>query len=282
METFLNSDMAKLLAVLLSIIAIIYLFLRHKKDEASSNIHLYYISGIATLIILELVTYICVNNDNTTNIISYISFASTLSSLILSLVAIIYSIVSNKQGESQYKKIDNASDKISLSVDRFQSMTEELTMEMKNIITRVDELKEISKETQKCVQGINQGSNSSYIKGKNIDTNVFVENYIKAGSFLGNLSILACIYSQKKNKPFKLSDITDVMPDYFYGYIISSSAMGIIITAVVDDSFKCNFIYQGVEKQVLHNIENFINNSGEMKEKNQQALDKIKAFFNIQ
>lgn len=281
METLLNSDFAKLFAVLFCIVAIVFLFLKSKKDEKNNSIHLYYISGIATLIILELVTYICVNNDNTTNIISYISFASTLSSLILSLVAIIYSIVSNKQGESQYKKIDNASDKVSLSVDRFQSMTEELTMEMKNIITRVDELKEISKETQKCVQGINQGSNSSYIQGKNIDTNVFVENYIKAGSFLGNLSILACIYSQKKNKPFKLSDITDVMPDYFYGYIISSSAMGIIITAVVNDSFKCNFIYQGVEKQVLHNIENFINNSGEMKVKNQQALDKVNAYFGI-
>lgn len=282
METLLNSDFAKLFAVLFCIVAIVFLFLKSKKDEKNNSIHLYYISGIATLIILELVTYICVNNDSTTNIISYISFASTLSSLILSLVAIIYSIVSNKQGESQYKKIDNASDKISLSVDRFQSMTEELTMEMKNIITRVDELKEISKETQKCVQGINQGSNPPEIQSGKIDTNVFVENYIKAGSFLGNLSILACIYSQKKNKSFKLSDITDVMPDYFYGYIISSSAMGIIITAVVDDSFKCNFIYQGVEKQVLHNIENFINNSGEMKVKNQQALDKIKAFFCVQ
>lgn len=65
---------------------------------------MYYISGLLIFIIIELITYVCVNNNNTDQIVDYISFASTISSLFLSVVAIIYAIVSNNQGEAQYQK----------------------------------------------------------------------------------------------------------------------------------------------------------------------------------
>ena len=104
METILNSDILKLFVVLLAIIAIVFLFLKYRKDDERPKIHMYYISGLCIFIILELVTYICVNNDNATDIVSYISFASTISSLFLSVVAIIYAIVSNNKGEAQYQK----------------------------------------------------------------------------------------------------------------------------------------------------------------------------------
>lgn len=65
---------------------------------------MYYISGLLIFIIIELITYVCVNNDNTDQIVGYISFASTISSLFLSVVAIIYAIVSNNQGEAQYQR----------------------------------------------------------------------------------------------------------------------------------------------------------------------------------
>ena len=94
MEAILNSGILKLVVLLLAIIAIVFLFLKYRKDEEPPKIHIYYISGLCIFIIIELVTYICVNNDNATDIVSYISFASTLSSLFLSVVAIIYAIVS--------------------------------------------------------------------------------------------------------------------------------------------------------------------------------------------
>ena len=133
-EAFWNSDILKLIAVLLAIVVIVFLFLKYKSPEQNSKVHLYYISGLGVFIILELVTYICINNDNTTEIVNYISFASTLSSLLLSVVAIIYAIVSNNKGDVQYLKIDNASDRISMSVEKFSLMSEKLTENVNSIL----------------------------------------------------------------------------------------------------------------------------------------------------
>ena len=76
METLLNSDILKLFVILLAIVAIVFMFLKYRKDDGQRKIHIYYISGLCVFIILELVTYVCVNNDNATDIVSYISFAS--------------------------------------------------------------------------------------------------------------------------------------------------------------------------------------------------------------
>ena len=96
METIINSDILKLFVVILAVVAIVFMFLKFRSNDVGNRkIHIYYISGLRVFVILELITYICVNNDNATDIVSYISFASTLSSLLLSVVAIIYAIIYN-------------------------------------------------------------------------------------------------------------------------------------------------------------------------------------------
>lgn len=95
----------KLLTVLLAFVSLFYIGVKNKPTNGmSKNIHVWYIGGIATFVIVELVTFIVVANADAQNIMNNISFASTLSSLILSVLAIFMTVLS---GESMNKLRDS-------------------------------------------------------------------------------------------------------------------------------------------------------------------------------
>lgn len=279
MEAILNSDILKLFVVLLAIIAIVFLFLKYRKDDERPKIHMYYISGLCIFIILELVTYICVNNNNAIDIVSYISFASTLSSLFLSVVAIIYAIVSNNKGEAQYQKIDRASDRISISVDRFSTLSENLSGNISSILAKLDEIKSISDETNKAINQSNQQNHPDQTAAL-VDT--IIDGYIKGGSFFGNLSLLACVYSKEKGQPFTTTQLIPDFSAYVYGYIIASSALQIIRTHVVNDHFVVDTVNSTLKEKLITNINNYIDTSNvDQKEYNRSLLINIKNLFGI-
>lgn len=279
MEAILNSDILKLFVVLLAIIAIVFLFLKYRKDDERPKIHMYYISGLCIFIILELVTYICVNNDNATDIVSYISFASTLSSLFLSIVAIIYAIVSNNKGEAQYQKIDRASDKISTSLDRFSFLSENLSGNISSILAKLDEIKNISDETNKAINQSNQQNHPDQTASL-VDT--IIDGFINGGSFFGNLCLLACVYSKEKEKPFTTAQLIPGFSEYLYGYIIASSALQIIRTHVVNDHFVVDIVNPTLKSKLITNINNYIETSNvDQKEYNRNLLKNIRNLFGI-
>lgn len=280
METILNSDILKLFVILLATIAIVFLFLKYRKDDERPKIHMYYISGLCIFIILELVTYICVNNDNATDIVSYISFASTLSSLFLSVVAIIYAIVSNNKGEAQYQKIDRATDRISASVDRFSSLSENLSGNINSILAKLDEIKVISNETKNAITN-NSQPNPTIPSGK-INVKELFDRYITFGSYSGNLALLACVYSKEKQRPFGTTEVFGSNSSYCYGYIIASSVLGIITTHTQNDIVFVDSINHDIKQQLINQIKMFIANSlPENKEFNVTAFENIKRIFGI-
>lgn len=281
-DKLIDSGILTLTVVLLSIIAIIFLVLKYHKNDGNGKIHVYYISGLLVLLIVELVTYICVNDENSTQIVNYISFASTISSLFLSVVAIIYAIVSNNKGEAQYAKIDKASDRITTSVDKFSSMSTDLTSNINSILIKLDEIKTISDETRKTVSQNNQlhtGHNSRIdpsIVGKIID------GYIKGGSFYGNLGLLSCVYSKDKNRPFNLLEILPGFTDYLYGYLIASSALGVVTTQIINNQVSVIAYEPSLKQKLIDNIHEFIKKSDPAyKEANKNSYELINSLFGI-
>lgn len=119
MNSFWTSPTFNLLSILVTIIAIVFIGLKYGTSLKDKRLHLGYICGICIFLIVEPCNVYLHTKRSLAEIVSYISFASTLSSLILSVVAIIYAIVSNNKGEVQYGKIDNASSKITDSLSEF-------------------------------------------------------------------------------------------------------------------------------------------------------------------
>lgn len=287
-DKLINSGILTLSVVLLAIVAIIFLFLKYRQNDEKGKVHIYYISGLLIFIIIELITYVCVNNNNTDQIVGYISFASTISSLFLSVVAIIYAIVSNNQGEAQYQKIDGASDRISISVDKFSLMSESLSGSIDSILSKLDEIKVISSETKNAVSQNNQkrSTNSSSAPVKIDEKNtklmqMLVERYVKAGSFYGNIVLLACILSNETKLRFKTSDIVPDSSAYLYGYIIASTALGVVTTHVDDNYIIVDSVSPFLLKEMLlKDIKEYIEKSESgQKEFNENIFEKVKKLF---
>lgn len=286
-DKLINSGILTLSVVLLAIVAIIFLFLKYRQNDEKGKVHIYYISGLLIFIIIELITYVCVNNNNTDQIVDYISFASTISSLFLSVVAIIYAIVSNNQGEAQYQKIDGASDRISISVDKFSLMSESLSGSIDSILSKLDEIKVISSETKNAVSQNSQKRIDSDSAPVEIDEKdhklmqMLVKRYVNVGSFYGNIVLLACILSNETKLRFKTSDIIPGSSDYLYGYIIASTALGVVTTHVDDNYIIVDSVSPFLLKEMLlKDIKEYIEKSESgQKEFNENIFEKVKKLF---
>lgn len=290
------------------------------------RLHLGYICGICIFLIVELATYICIQSDHSVEIVSYISFASTLSSLILSVVAIIYAIVSNNKGEVQYGKIDTASSKIMDSVSEFSKKSEELTQGLSDVLTKLDEVKNISIETIDNVSQMNRAGlnnpkdSQSDIKqslssdqvdntttdevekedGIDIEKQVVeaknqasqdtidrvVSGFVNMGSFVGNLSLLACVYSHDVNKPFNASDIFPPSSQdnnmYIFGYIIASTALGVVTAQNINGKFQAINYYDRVKSLLEDNISVYISRTNDPSQPyNKEAYEFMRHYFEI-
>ena len=134
------------IAAVVACVIIVKAFLSHKQEDDTKNLHLYYISGITIFIIIELATYIFVHNDNSSNLLNTISFASTLSSIVLSVVAIVHGIVTARRGAEDVANSIKASQELQLSADNikeisssFSNSMSKSSKEIENSVTKVHE-----------------------------------------------------------------------------------------------------------------------------------------------
>lgn len=326
MNSFWTSPSFNLLSILVAIVAIVFIGLKYGTSLKDKRLHLGYICGICIFLIVELATYICIQSDHSVEIVSYISFASTLSSLILSVVAIIYAIVSNNKGEVQYGKIDTASSKITDSVSEFSKKSEELTQGLSDVLTKLDEVKNISIETRDNVSQMNRAElnnpkdSQSDIKqslssdqvdntttdevekedGIDIEKQVVeaknqasqdtidrvVSGFVNMGSFVGNLSLLACVYSHDVNKPFNASDIFPPSSQdnnmYIFGYIIASTALGVVTAQNINGKFQVINYYDRVKSLLEDNISAYISRTNDPSQPyNKEAYEFMRHYFEI-
>ena len=236
LNSIIESGIVHLIVVCVAVVAMIKNFLSVKWSE-NSRVHVLYISGILVFLIIELVTYICIQNDTCSNIMPYISFAATLSSLILSIVAIIYSIVTNNKGDDVFVKIEDRTKDLVKETEKFQSVAAQLIKDLSTIKSGMTNIQSIAEETNQQLKVIQNSNSISPDRKKINEDEEYIKNSILYGSLIGNAGLLACYYSQKYNKPFKSTELFKNNSEYVYGYIIAYSTLFVINVEIVDDVF---------------------------------------------
>lgn len=136
---FLSNVDLNFIAFLIAVCVIVGLFLKNKDNITKEKLHLFYISGILVLIIVCVISFFCVNNDREGNLYNYLSFASTLTSIILSVLAIIITVLSNNSMDN----LKNAIEKV-----------KELPTDIKSAIEKP--LEEINSSTEKLQQMVTE------------------------------------------------------------------------------------------------------------------------------
>lgn len=212
------------------------------------KIHRNYIAGFLGFAIIMLLTAQFGRSYNA--IYNYLSFASTITSLVLSILAIFVTVHSSADLYKQFTRIDsatetvqNASDQIGKTLTAIQNTESELKKTSTGINSQmnsiVDEFEKRLNEridknemtmrklldknfTNTVSQGNNKQGNNQGVINKN--------NFLKESSTFGLYGLYACALSKEKNRSFELSDFFNDFSDqtYTFGFLVAISSMGLL------------------------------------------------------
>lgn len=268
---------------------------RIKKQLKQSWQGYVFIASILTILAIIIFSYVFYGNRN---VLNFISLASALISIILAIITIIYSFYTNGRSVGQAEKLQEAAEKVQNATISYSNSAESLQKNIHQILQTLLEVREYAESTNNAVNGHNSNSISSdksvlsaieEAKKSNTDIDKFTTDYINAGSFIGNLGLLACVYSQTKGQKFNLSSFnftsSDVfMPGYICGYIIASSALGLVNATINNDEIHVTMVMENLQEKLEHMINKYINRKekAEIKDANMKIYDNIKKMFDIQ
>jgi hypothetical protein len=242
---------------LVALVAIICDHLYEKKIASTTEkelekkivkIHRNYIIGVLAFAIIMLITakYGYPNSAR----FDYLSFASTITSLVLSILAIFVTVKSSTDLYKQFSRMDDTTYVISSASEKIEGSLDELTKakdslheassdlsnQLDNIVEKIDERikirmqeteSHISSRLEESMNKINVDvTQNTHLSGEAMET--YKKNYVLLSSAYGLLSIYASSLSLENNKSFKINEIFKNNEIYVMGYLISAVAAGIV------------------------------------------------------
>lgn len=220
MVEFFNSDFMKLLTILLAIVSLFYIGVKNKPTNGmSKSIHIWYVCGIATFVIVELITFIVMGNIDSQNIMNNISFASTLSSLILSVLAIFMTVLS---GESMNKLRDSLVGLGSIPKDVKQAIEETIEKMQKS----TEDLNAASETNNKNIEKLNEA-----IDTKIAEIEHHISDQLKQHQQNTLKAINESFVGRKEGNQNESTNITEAMIDNF---LSSTSNASIAFLYIID------------------------------------------------
>ena len=242
---------------IIALVAIICDFLFERKSTDASNslmskkiikVHRNYIAGFLGFAIIMLLTAQYGGPDNA--IFNYLSFGSTITSLVLSILAIFVTVQSSSDLYKQFTRIDNATDiikNVSTQIDgtlvalkatesTLQDTAKTISSQLDNIVEQIDDrFRTHMKETEDNIskQFVASMNNTSTINEQDvIQTQEAIDNlkrsFISITSANGLLILYACTLSIEQKKMFELSNIFKGNEAYTFGFLIASISTAIV------------------------------------------------------
>ncbi len=279
-------------ATVIALVAIIcdHLFER-KSTEASEclmskkiiKVHRNYIAGFLGFAIIMLLTAQYGGPANA--IFAYLSFGSTITSLVLSILAIFVTVQSSSDLYKQFTRIDNATDtinKVSIQIEKtlsgmsdsekqLKETSQEISSQMDEIVNRIDErikvhMEETEHHISERIASLNaQSFPKEDTKEDSSEIKEFIMNvkdgFLNATSGIGVLLIYVCCLSFEKNKEFSINDLMKNNEQYAYGFLISTISLG-FIRATIDERQivkceKCEFAKEKVVEKLQEMVPKF-------------------------
>lgn len=202
----------------------------------SKNIHLHYrynLFYVTTFLLVSIILLLTVQLGNVPDVVSYISFGLTLTSLFLSLIAIIYSIVSNFSFTSNISSLRNASDTVTNSASKLTDITDELKRNLECIPGMISDVRDSVVNSHNEVMTAISESNAGVDESSRVSSSASItDGFIELASASGAMILYSCHLSYVKDKPFSLPDLCEAThffdQDYFYGFVVACSSMGLI------------------------------------------------------
>lgn len=200
------------------------------------------------MIIVSMFAYFyCGNNE----IVKLVGFAGTLASIILSVIAIFMTILSNDSMGSLLNKVQSASDSvkhlptsIDESVERLNkasTVIETSVNDMRDNLQRLEtKIKHVDDEISETKAKIDDLKERSSLKeeGKGTQENIntqLVDSIINSASYFGLILMYSICIANSKKLTFKLSELSRISgasEEYMHGYAIALSTTKIAVVRI--------------------------------------------------
>lgn len=211
----------------------------------TGKLHFFYVVGILVAIIIGLLT---VHFSENAPVVSYISFSSTIASILLAIVAIVYSFISNNTISQSIGGLHQASTNISDS-------SASLNRVAVSIEKRFDAVDENIVETRRLVQDINMSSKSLGVITAKDENAIVASTFFSTASNFGKIIMYAVYQSHKNNKEFNFKEFCDRFvvgnTNYFLGWLMAIDAANIISMQSGD---KIKISVQFINKELVQQI----------------------------
>lgn len=181
--------------------------------------HLYYTIAIAIIIFIAFV--LIVPDRVSENAFENFSFASTITSIVLAVVSIVYSIYAGNASSAQLNNVREIDAEIKKQLDGFGHIEENVSKLLDGGMSKLQD------DVKKLSDGQTQITNKINDLGKNVEskndasgnaTLSFADN-----STFGDLLLYACALSNEKSKPLPKEIFDEEIADYNYwfGYLVA-------------------------------------------------------------
>ncbi|MBE6400805.1 MAG: hypothetical protein E7037_02050 [Verrucomicrobia bacterium] len=303
-------------AAIVAIVAIVFGFCSQRKantnmeaflNQRNVKLHRNYIVGFLCAAVILLATSKCVGNGS--EIFSYISFASTITSIVLSILAIFVTVQSSADINRQFAKIEDATNavsdasrtlsdtlsKISDAEKQLESKSEALGTQIGkiaeefhrrvNVCMHEAEERIVTRVASNSKNYRNQESKGTEKEQPNAEVKGWIERrelaFLECSSLCGLFSLYACSLSMEKKKKFKLEGLFSESKDYVYGFLVATVCALHLSLENADGEFYCSQIAWNKE-DIANKLERRIDeNKGEDKEALCAIKKKIDDFFDI-
>lgn len=180
---------------------------------------------IAVLMIIEgFIFYAAMENSQSTNALGFISFAGTITSIILAVLAIIYGFVQNGSQERKSDGVAEQMGRIREVVDSLQKSKSLLGVDLiklENIANRIDEVAESSRSTSRGVQNLHETLEKMQLESNNIQIPIGEDEDIRV-KLIGTRYSRALVYLILKAADNNLKDIAtiqSIFEKYIAGFL---------------------------------------------------------------
>jgi hypothetical protein len=191
-----------------------------------------------------------------TNLVELISFGLTLTSLFLSLVAIVFAIFSNFSFSKSSADLQEASHNISEASDELQKATVGIEQKISEIPVLIDCLnKNVETSHQEVMKMLSEKEELRKPEGVAV---VFekdnIINFLSISSYSGLLSLLVCKFSKNTNTPFKLEDLK-LSRFYSHGFLVACLAIGLLAYKRKNDMFTISSLNEIIESSIENSVD---------------------------
>lgn len=244
-------------ATVIALVAIICDHLFERKAEQTDclmskkiiKVHRNYIAGFLGFAVIMLITAKYGGPNNA--IFTYLSFGSTITSLVLSILAIFVTVQSSTDMYKQFSKMEDVTRSITSTSEQIkstivnlketegnlQSTSENISKQIDSLIDKIDErvktrIKEtednISRQLEESLNNITQ-TDVQQIQSNAENVENVKKYFLNTTSANGLLALYACALSQDKSIPFELSVLFSGNEPYTFGFLIACTSVAIVI-----------------------------------------------------